>query len=58
MGGRARALWLNASNDAERERIASEIELNAEMWARGIAATQTPGIRTTRDAYCATHFTP
>lgn len=49
---------LNASSDAERERIASEIELNAEMWARGIAATQTPGIRATRDAYCATHFTP
>jgi Family of unknown function (DUF5995) len=49
---------LNASSEAERERVAEEIELNAEYWARAIAATQSPGIRASRDAYCAINFTP
>jgi hypothetical protein len=31
---------------------AGQIETNAAWWATGIAATQVPGIRASRDAYC------
>jgi hypothetical protein len=48
----------NAKTEAQRDRVARSIEANAAMWAKGIAATQVPGIRATRDAYCAANFTP
>ena len=44
---------LNAKNDAERREVAQQIEDNAAMWARNIAAPQQPGYRAQRDAYCA-----
>lgn len=44
---------VNAKDDAERAQIAAEIQSAAADWARGIAATPTPGYRATRDAYCA-----
>ncbi len=44
---------LKARNGKERYRVAKQIEDHAAMWARGIAAVQTPGIRQSRDAYCA-----
>jgi hypothetical protein len=44
---------VNAGSDAERRQVAEQIEAEAAEWARGIAATQTPGYRATRDAYCA-----
>ena len=47
---------LNARSDAQRARVAHQIHANAAMWARGIAAVQTPGIRARRDAYCAAHL--
>ncbi len=52
-------VWRNAErlvqarSDAQRARIARQIEANAAAWARGIAAVQTPGIRQLRDDYCA-----
>jgi hypothetical protein len=51
-------VWRNAERlaaaptEAARDRVASSIEANAAMWARGIAAVQTPGIRAVRDRYC------
>jgi hypothetical protein len=44
---------LNAKTDAQRQAITSQIQGNAAAWARGIAAVQEPGIRASRDAYCA-----
>jgi Family of unknown function (DUF5995) len=44
---------LAASSPEERKRVADSIELNAAMWARGMAAPQVPGYRAQRDAYCA-----
>jgi hypothetical protein len=44
---------LNATTDAQRKAIAQQIQGNAAAWAQGIAAVQVPGIRTSRDAYCA-----
>jgi Family of unknown function (DUF5995) len=52
------AVWRNAEHllaartEAERALVAQQIEANAALWARGIAAVQTPGIRASRDAYC------
>ena len=43
---------LAATSDAERRRIADEIEARAADWARGMAAVETPGDRERRDAYC------
>jgi len=43
---------LTATTELERQQVARQIEVNAAMWARGIALTQTPGIRTLRDQYC------
>jgi hypothetical protein len=44
---------LKAKTDAQRKAIAQGIQSNAAAWAQGIAAVQVPGIRTSRDAYCA-----
>jgi hypothetical protein len=43
---------LNASSDAERERIAWQIEANAAAWARLMATPEEPGYRAKRDSYC------
>ena len=43
---------LNAKDDAERQRIADQIQDNAADWARGMAAVEQNGYRETRDAYC------
>ena len=43
---------LNAEDDAERRQVAEQIRDNAANWARGIAAVEQNGYRTTRDAYC------
>jgi Family of unknown function (DUF5995) len=43
---------LNAKTQAERDKIAQQIEDYAGQWAQGIAAIQQPGYRATRDAYC------
>jgi hypothetical protein len=43
---------LKARNETQRARVAKSIEANAAMWARGIAAVQTPGIRAIRDRHC------
>ena len=44
---------VNAKTDAERARIAADIQSYAADWARGIAAAPFPGYRATRDEYCA-----
>jgi hypothetical protein len=44
---------LNATTTAQRQAIASSIELNAATWARSIASGRVPGYRARRDAYCA-----
>ncbi len=44
---------VNARTEAQRTRIGRQIQMNAAGWARGIAAVQVPGIRKSRDAYCA-----
>ena len=44
---------LLAKTEAAREQVANQIEANAAGWARGIALTQVPGIRASRDSYCA-----
>lgn len=52
-------VWRNAErlvtgpSESARQQVAQQIEANAAGWARGIAATQVPGIRASRDAYCA-----
>ncbi len=43
---------LKAQTAGERRQVADQIQANAAAWAEGIAATQTPGIRARRDAYC------
>src|SRR5688500_17383773 len=43
---------VNAKDDAEREAVAADIKSYAAEWARGIAASPTPGYRAQRDAYC------
>jgi len=52
-------VWRNAGrliatrNDPDaHSRVAEEIEENAASWARGIAASRTPGYGAQRDAYC------
>jgi hypothetical protein len=52
-------VWHNAErliatrNDPQRHaEVIDDIEQNAADWATGIAATQTPGYRPQRDAYC------
>jgi hypothetical protein len=47
---------VNAKTDAERRRIGEEIEAYAAGWAEGIAAVEVPGIRASRDAYCASQL--
>lgn len=44
---------VNAGSDAERARIAAQIQAYAAEWARGIAAAPVSGYRASRDAYCA-----
>ena len=44
---------VNAKTDAERARIAADIQSYAADWARGIAAAPFQGARTERDQYCA-----
>jgi hypothetical protein len=44
---------LNATTEAERQRVAQSIEDNAAGWARMMAAPQIPGYRARRDSYCA-----
>jgi hypothetical protein len=55
-------VWRNAERlvaartRAERRRVADQIEQNAALWARSIAAVQEPpGYRAQRDAYCRAH---
>jgi hypothetical protein len=43
---------LMAKTESAREQIAKQIEANAAAWAQGIALTQVPGIRASRDSYC------
>ena len=43
---------LTAPTEAARGQVAQQIEANAAGWATGIALTQVPGIRASRDAYC------
>ena len=43
---------LQARTEAERARVAQQIETNAALSAHGIALVQTPGIRQSRDRYC------
>jgi len=43
---------MNAEDEAERERVAGQIQQNAGAWARGFAAVEQNGYRATRDAYC------
>jgi hypothetical protein len=43
---------LTAPTESARQQVANQIEANAAGWARGIALTQVPGIRGSRDAYC------
>ena len=44
---------LDAKTDAQRQVVANQIQTNAALWAQGIAAVQAPGIRASRDTYCA-----
>ncbi len=44
---------LDAKTDAQRQVVAKQIQTNAALWAQGIAAVQVPGIRASRDTYCA-----
>jgi hypothetical protein len=43
---------VNAKTDAERARVAADIQAYAAQWAEGIAAVQVPGIRATRAEHC------
>jgi len=43
---------VNAKTKEERDQVAADIQAKAADWARGIATTQFPGSRVTRDAYC------
>jgi hypothetical protein len=44
---------LLAKTESARQQIAKQIEANAAGWATGMAAVQVPGIRASRDSYCA-----
>jgi hypothetical protein len=44
---------VNAQSGEERDQVAAEIQANAAQWAEGIATTEFPGYRATRDQYCA-----
>jgi hypothetical protein len=44
---------IKAKTDDQRKAIATQIQANAALWAQSIAAVQVPGIRASRDAYCA-----
>jgi hypothetical protein len=44
---------VNAKSKEERDQVAADIQANAAEWAQGIATTQFPGSRASRDAYCA-----
>jgi hypothetical protein len=43
---------VNAASEEERRAVADDIKANAADWARGMAASQTPGDRERRDSYC------
>jgi signal transduction histidine kinase len=47
---------VNAQSEEERNRIAGEIQAYAAQWANSIALVQVPGLRASRDAYCAQQF--
>jgi len=47
---------LTAPTEAARQQVAHQIEANAAAWATGIALTQVPGIRASRDSYCRTQL--
>jgi hypothetical protein len=49
---------LTAPTESARQQVAKQIEANAAGWAAGIAATQVPGIRASRDAYCRKQLGP
>lgn len=57
-------VWRNAERlvaartHEERRQVSDEIQRNAADWARGIAASQTPGDRARRDAYCRERLGP
>jgi hypothetical protein len=44
---------VNAETDAERARVAANIQEYAAQWAKGIAAAEFPGARASRTEYCA-----
>jgi Family of unknown function (DUF5995) len=46
---------LTAPTESVRQEVAQQIEANAAAWATGIALTQVPGIRASRDRYCEAH---
>jgi hypothetical protein len=46
---------VNATSDAQRQRISQQIEDYAAQWANSIALVEVPGYRATRDEYCASH---
>jgi hypothetical protein len=45
----------SARTPAERDSVAASITASAATWARSMAATQVPGYRSQRDAYCQSH---
>jgi hypothetical protein len=47
---------VNAKTDEERAEVAAGIHEYAARWAAGIAATSFPGMRASREAYCAQRF--
>ena len=44
---------VNATSEAERARVANDIQAYAAQWANSIALVPFPGVRASRDAYCA-----
>jgi hypothetical protein len=44
---------VNANSEEERNQIAERIQAYAAQWASSIALVQAPGLRASRDAYCA-----
>jgi hypothetical protein len=44
---------VNAKTDEERNQIAESIQAYAAQWANSIALVQVPGLRASRDQYCA-----
>jgi hypothetical protein len=47
---------LNATSDAQRQRITNQIQANAGAWAAAIATPPIPGATAIRDSYCAKHI--